>query len=170
MAIKMAGTENGRYGHRDDTTLVSFWVKKDILAKWDNFCENKGLRRTDLIKNAVTDFMLKRDTEDNAAIALAAAQKQQEQITRKIDQIYDQLADLKRPDTRTSDPSLQGRILAFLEEKAFTDAKLSQLMKVDRSLLQDVLAVMKQDRLVKLRYTKDHEGEWYVEPKKGDDK
>ena len=168
MATKMANdenNENGRYGHKDDTTLVSFWLKKETLEKWDKFCKEKGKRRTDLIKDAVTDYMLKREVESDASGKLAVAKAEQQELKDKIDLVLKQLGNTKRDEVKASDPNLQGLILEFLEEKPLTDAKLARLMVKDRGLIQDTLAVMKADGFVKVRYTKDHEGEWYLPPK-----
>ncbi|MHA1339416.1 MAG: hypothetical protein ACTSRZ_04730 [Promethearchaeota archaeon] len=42
---------------KDEKILISLRINKNLLAKWDNFCAEKGISRTNLIKNAVEAYL-----------------------------------------------------------------------------------------------------------------
>ena len=37
---------------------VSFWIDSTVLERWDNFCDEAGISRTQLIMNAVNDKLV----------------------------------------------------------------------------------------------------------------
>lgn len=150
------------YGHRDDTTTVSFWIQKNILEKWTKFSKNRGISRSNLIKNAVEEFILKHEMDDKMSIQIAAAKADQREVVEKLESVLQQIAELKKDDTQINDPNMQGWILEFLQEKPFTDKKLAKLMQMDRDNLLDILAIMKKQGLVRVRINTNQEGEWYI--------
>ncbi len=78
----MVPVEIDEFGHKKNTRQIGLWIDEVILDKWDQFCEANGVKRTDLIKHAVNEYILKYSSIHPNKIA---------ELERKIDSYAEKL-------------------------------------------------------------------------------
>lgn len=149
-----------RYGHKKDKKLVTFYVKENVLDRWDEFCENLGVNRTTLIIRAVNEFIRKHKMEDLKETQLHDLQKKLDDQSKMLGELYDKLAnDEEQKADLVLDGEVRGRILEYLEDVNATSKKISHVLKIDRELVIRVLGELKKDKLVN---PPNKKGEWSV--------
>ncbi|HME56670.1 MAG TPA: hypothetical protein VKM55_31000 [Candidatus Lokiarchaeia archaeon] len=152
-------------GHRDDTVTVSFWLKKTTLDRWEAFCKKHGNKsRTNLIKDAVDEYIIKHETDDTLALQIAKTTAEKNEVLESLAGIRKEIAELKKenPNILTSDN--QGLILEFLDEKAFTDKKLARLIPtISRDDILAILENLRNQGMVFTRTNKEHDVEYYTD-------
>ncbi len=156
----MAADKNG--GHRADTSKVSFWVADTVLGRWDAFCENEGIKRTDLIIQAANEWVRTHVANAKGTIELATLKEYQQQLVEKMDQVVKGIAtEAKKDENKISadlETKLRGKIAKYLARGPARHDDMADVMGADVNTLITVLTSMKEDNLV----SRNKKGEWFL--------
>ncbi len=152
-------------GHKDDTSKVSLWVPKNVLARWDAFCTQEGIKRTALLINAANEWIRTHSTDAKSAIDLAALKEERDQLVGKMDKVLEGIAtESKKAASSVDDIEMKDRVVKFLQREKdlgrspIHHSEMATIMGMDVNDLVTILGVLKDDKLV----SRNKKGEWFL--------
>ena len=147
---------NANYGHKLDTKQIALWVPIKTLQKWDDFVKNEGTTRTNLIKNAIREYIWKYSQN--------TTQIQHSKVDEKLEELKEVVVEMAKaaPEKEhaviINDADNRDRILEILELGNMRSNKLSHLLGLDEMILVKILSDMRELGMVEI----DKRGEWNV--------
>lgn len=133
--------------HNENNSQINMWIPRQVLIRWDEYCTQKRLKRTALIRTAVEDYLnkeimvIKQNPEDNKKIT---------ELTTKIDKFQSSMDSLlakvgKEAQTKPLDSKLAAKVHKLLSEskRGLRSDELADLLIAPENSIIDLLSVVK---------------------------
>jgi len=81
-----------RYGHKEGKKLVTFYVKDEVLSRWDTWCKERGQVRSQVLIQAMNHWI---DEFTSKAKEEMDIEKLRGLLSEKMDELKEELAEAK---------------------------------------------------------------------------